>query len=50
MLASEQQHVLLGAKRMGQDLFLCATLPGATEEEVRQARQACSDIGQPPAR
>ncbi|HVG57957.1 MAG TPA: hypothetical protein VNA24_05340 [Hyalangium sp.] len=35
---------LLGARRIGPDLFLCATLPGATAEEVRLATEACRDI------
>lgn len=35
---------LLGAKRIGEDLFLCATLPGADTDEVRLATEACRDI------
>lgn len=35
---------LLGARRVGDDLFLCATLPGATPEDVRLATEACRDI------
>jgi hypothetical protein len=35
---------MLGAKRVGPDLFLCATLPGASAEEVRLATEACRDI------
>lgn len=35
---------LLGARRVGEDLFLCATLPGASEQEVRLATEACRDI------
>lgn len=35
---------LMGAKRVGEDLFLCATLPGASAEEVRLATEACRDI------
>jgi hypothetical protein len=35
---------LLGARRVGDDLFLCATLPGASTEEVRLATEACRDI------
>ncbi|KFE68584.1 hypothetical protein [Hyalangium minutum] len=35
---------LIGARRVGEDLFLCATLPGATGEEVRLATEACRDI------
>lgn len=36
--------VLLGAKRLGNDLFLCSTEPGASEEEVRKAAQACASL------
>jgi hypothetical protein len=35
---------MLGARRVGPDLFLCATLPGASAEEVRLATEACRDI------
>ncbi len=35
---------LLGARRVGDDLFLCATLPGASAEDVRLATEACRDI------
>ena len=35
---------LIGARRVGEDLFLCATLPGASGEEVRLATEACRDI------
>lgn len=35
---------LLGAKRVEGDLFLCATTPGATEEEVDQAAKACEAL------
>jgi hypothetical protein len=35
---------LLGARRVGDDLFLCATLPGASTEDVRLATEACRDI------
>ncbi|HLL00506.1 MAG TPA: hypothetical protein VK539_07980 [Myxococcaceae bacterium] len=40
---------LLGAKRMGEDLFLCATLPGASIEEVQRATEACRNIQVQPA-
>ncbi|MDC0711734.1 hypothetical protein POL68_24915 [Stigmatella sp. ncwal1] len=36
--------VMLGAKRVGDDLFLCASLPGAETEEVRLATEACREI------
>jgi hypothetical protein len=32
---------LLGAKRVGADLFLCSTLPGARAIEMDQAAEAC---------
>ena len=35
---------LIGARRIGEDLFLCATLPGASGEEVRLATEACREI------
>ena len=35
---------LLGARRVGEDLFLCATLPGATTEDVRLSTEACREI------
>lgn len=35
---------LLGAKRIGDDLFLCATLPGASIEDVQLATEACRNI------
>ncbi|MFP2924534.1 hypothetical protein ACLESO_04830 [Pyxidicoccus sp. 3LG] len=33
-----------GARRVGSDLFLCASLPGASPEDVRLATEACRDI------
>ncbi|RKH51051.1 hypothetical protein D7X55_33665 [Corallococcus sp. AB049A] len=33
-----------GARRVGDDLFLCASLPGASTEEVRLATEACRSI------
>ena len=35
---------LMGAKRIGKDLFHCASLPGASAQEVRQATAACREI------
>jgi hypothetical protein len=35
---------LVGAKRAGEDLFLCSTLPNVTGDEVRLATDACRDI------
>jgi hypothetical protein len=33
-----------GARRVDDDLFLCASLPGASAEEVRLATEACRSI------
>ncbi len=33
-----------GARRLGEDLFLCASLPGASPEDVLQATEACRNI------
>jgi len=38
------EPALLGAKVLGDDLFLCATLPGASESEVESAAKACEGI------
>jgi hypothetical protein len=38
------EPALLGAKVLGDDLFLCATLPGASESEVESAVKACEGI------
>jgi len=38
------EPALLGAKVLGEDLFLCATLPGASESEVESAARACEGI------
>jgi len=35
---------LLGAKRLGKDLFLCSTAPGASEDEVKAAAAACGGL------
>ncbi|MBM7112534.1 hypothetical protein [Archangium primigenium] len=40
---------LLGARRVGRDLFLCATLPGVTVDEVQSAAEACAGIHVPGA-
>jgi hypothetical protein len=42
-----RRRVLLGAKRVGADLFLCATQPGASDDDVKQAMGSCRDIGLP---
>lgn len=41
---------LVGAKRAGEDLFLCSTLPNVTGDEVRLATEACRDIEQQAAK
>ncbi|WP_141621326.1 hypothetical protein [Myxococcus sp. AB036A] len=33
-----------GARRVGNDLFLCASLPGASAEDVLRATEACREI------
>jgi hypothetical protein len=33
-----------GARRVGSDLFLCASLPGASPEDVRLATESCRNI------
>ncbi len=38
----------IGAKRMGADLYLCATEPGATESEVEKAAAACAGLALAP--
>jgi hypothetical protein len=40
----EAWPALFGARRVEGDLFLCATLPGASADEVRQAAEACRGI------
>ncbi|HYO69064.1 MAG TPA: hypothetical protein VEU33_23590 [Archangium sp.] len=35
---------LFGARRVEKDLFLCATFPGVTPDEVLQASEACRGI------
>ncbi len=35
---------LFGARRVEKDLFLCATFPGVTDDEVLQASEACRGI------
>jgi hypothetical protein len=38
-----------GARRLGEDLFLCASLPGASPEDVLLATDACRNIEVQPA-
>lgn len=45
----ESHPAVFGARRAEQDLFLCASLPGVSEDEVREAGTACRGIHlQPP--
>jgi len=49
-LAHQKQgsmQVLLGAKRVGADLYLCASTPGARVEAVKLAAGACREIHLP---
>lgn len=39
-----RMRVRLGAKAVGEDLFLCATAPGATDAELEAAERACEGI------
>ncbi|MBI3182867.1 MAG: hypothetical protein HYZ28_12085 [Myxococcales bacterium] len=39
-----EQPAMLGAKRVGADLFLCASFPGASEGEVEEAAEACAKL------
>lgn len=43
---------LLGATKLGEDLFLCSTTPGATEDEVKASAAACGALSRtdPPKR
>ncbi len=40
---------LFGARRVGNDLFLCSTLPGVSYEDVRLAAETCRNIEVQPA-
>ena len=45
----DEYPALFGARRVDKDLFLCATFPGVTADEVHQASEACRGIEfQPP--
>ncbi len=47
----EAHPAFFGARRVERDLFLCASLPGASADEVREAAAACQAIHlQPPPR
>jgi len=43
----EAHPAFIGARRVGRDLFLCASLPGVTVEEVQRAAEACAGIHVP---
>jgi hypothetical protein len=45
-----QAPAFFGARRVGTDLFLCASLPGASAEDVRLATEACRNIQVQPAK
>ncbi len=45
--AREGVQAMLGAKRIGKDLFLCSTVPGASEPEVEEAAKACRELTVP---
>jgi hypothetical protein len=36
--------VLLGARRLGADIVLCASIPGASDAEVEAAARACEGL------
>ena len=40
----EAYPALFGARRVEKDLFLCATLPGVSVDEVERAAEACAGI------
>lgn len=42
--ATRTTLALLGAKRVANDLFLCSTTPGASEEDVKAAAAACGAL------
>lgn len=47
--ASEKKsnwNVMLGARRVKETIFLCATLPGATDAEVKAATGVCEGLGE----
>lgn len=42
--SSAEWITLLGATRLGEDVFLCSTVPGATEDEVKASAAACGAL------
>lgn len=41
---SPARPAMLGAKRVGEDLFLCSSIPGASRQEVELAAKACAEL------
>jgi hypothetical protein len=41
--------VMLGARRLGEEIFLCASEPGAAPAEVQQALSVCRGLRRGPA-
>ena len=41
----QEAFILLAAKRVGADLFLCATVPGTSEGELEAAGRVCGALG-----
>ena len=41
------RDVFLGARRVGKDLYLCATEPGASDPEMDDAQEGCRDFTVP---
>lgn len=48
--APRHHDVFIGARRVGKDLFLCSTAPGASEPELEQAEKSCSELSWSEAR
>jgi hypothetical protein len=38
------RDIFLGARRVGKDLFLCSSEPGASDPEMDDAEEACRDF------
>lgn len=41
------RDIFLGARRVGKDLFLCSSEPGASDPELDDAEEACRDFTVP---
>jgi hypothetical protein len=46
--APNSWEVAFGARRIQGEVFLCATLPGASAQEVRDAAKLCESLGEKP--